>query len=110
MKFKFPGRFKSLAGTFTVNSVELTTVVAMFVPLIAAAELDVKPVPVSVTWTGTPIGAAAGEMDVSVGTGGFVMLTWNGVEVTPSVETVRSAVPGLVKSAVGTVAFSWNPV
>ena len=108
MKFKFPGRLKPLAGMFTVIWVELTSVAAMFVPLIATVEVEVKPVPVRVIWIGTPMGPATGEMDVSVGTGGFVIITWNGAEVAaPAVDTVSSAVPALARSASGTVAFSW---
>src|SRR5690348_6274514 len=110
VKFKLPGRLKMLAGRFTVIWVELTTVAAMFVPLIATVEFDVKSAPVSVTWTGTPMGAAAGERRVSVGAGGFVMLTWNGKDVvTPGVDTVICAVPALVRSAARTLAFSCGP-
>ena len=110
VKFEFSGRLKLLAGTSTVIWVGLTTVAAMLVPFIATVEFNVKSAPVSVTWTGTPIGPPAGEMYESVGTGGFVMLTWNGVEVvTPAVDTVNCAVPTLVRSAAGTVALNWNP-
>jgi hypothetical protein len=72
---KRPGVARLDTGTFAVRLVELTKVVGTEVPFTSTEEVDTKPVPVTPIETAVLIGPALTDNDVSVGTGGFVMLT-----------------------------------
>ena len=80
--------------------------------MIVAAVSAVKPVPVRVSVVAVLIAPALGEIEVSVGTGGFVMVTVIALEragVAVGVLTVKVAVPAVARSVAGTVAESPLP-
>jgi hypothetical protein len=107
VKFTLPGSATLDAGIVVVSSVELTYVAAMFAPFRVTVEFAVNPVPFRVTVVAALIGPAFGEIDVSVGGGGFAIVTVTafdtaGVEV--ELSTVIVALPTVVSRFAGTVA------
>jgi hypothetical protein len=72
----------------------------------------VNPVPFRLTAVAALIGPAVGEIEVRVGTGGFVIFTVIALEsdgVALGVVTFTLAVPAAVRSAAGTVAYNALP-
>ena len=83
----------------------------MVVPFTATVELAVKPVPFSVTIAAVLTSPEFGESDVSVGAGGFAIVTVTafdkaGVEV--ELLTVMEAVPADASRLAGTVATMYS--
>jgi len=107
VRFTTPAVAMLDAGMVAISSVEPWYWVGMLVPLTAAVELGVNPVPVNVTnidWLMMPV---LGLMDVSAGTGAVEIVTVIAFE-TAGVEvvllTVMVAVPDDANRLAGTVA------
>lgn len=83
VKFTLPGSVTLEAGIVTVSFVEPERVAAMLVPFIATVEFGVKFMPYSVTEVAELIGPELGEIEVSVGDGGFTTATVVTADVPP---------------------------
>jgi hypothetical protein len=108
VRLPFPGNRFELPGIVAVSVVPDTYVVVKGLPLYDTTEDDVKPVPFSVTFVSAAIAPAPGETEVSVGTGGLLMLTVTAFEVDVTAVgeyTVTLAVPAVPSKAAGSCAY-----
>jgi hypothetical protein len=107
--FTFPGSARLAAGIVAVIAEELTKVEGTIAPFTSTVVASVNPVPYSVTAASVSIGPAFGRIEPKVGAGGAVICTTTAFEragTAVGVSTCTLAVPTVLRSDAGTVAFS----
>ena len=104
-----PAVAMSAAGIAAVSRVAETNVVARFAPFHWTTELELKPLPLTVSVNATPLAlAVVGLRLVVAGTGLLIVRVW-ALEVPPpgaGVNTVTEAVPATAMSAAGIAAVN----